>query len=425
VVAGGQSLSRLLETRLDKLSDSRDRALCSELCYGLCRYFYLLEAQLAARLKKPLKNKDTDLKVILLLGLYQIRFLRVENHAAVNETVNLVKSRGKAWARGLVNAVLRGYLRDLAEQPGQDPTILTSQEQAAAYPRWIQNRVIEDWGELASGIFAAGNQNPPMTLRVDLNQISRAAYLEQLQQCDIDARADPVVDCALVLGKPEAVERLPGFASGQVSVQDAAAQIAAPLLDCRPGMRVLDACAAPGGKSLHLLQSEPGIELLAIDNEESRLRRVEENLTRASVSAQLVCADAAQPAQWYDGNPFDRILLDAPCSASGVIRRHPDIRLLRRDEDIQSLVQQQQRLMLALWPLLKPGGKMLYVTCSMFCAENEQQMEWFVAQQADCVEVTANPVQWGRTRPRGRQILPGMNGMDGFYYALLEKTGTQ
>jgi 16S rRNA (cytosine967-C5)-methyltransferase len=422
VLTQGQSLSSQLEKQLGNLDNSRDQGLCSELCYGFCRFYFVLGEELKPLLKKPLKNKDVDIQIILLLGLYQIRFMRIDDHAAVNETVNLVLHQRKSWAKGLVNAVLRNYLRQLPPSL-PERTQLNDQEHLTAYPDWMRKQLTDDWGDDAITAFKAANQPPPMMLRVNLTQTAREQYQQLLSDKQIKSRAHAFIPEAIILEQALSVEQLPGFDEALVSVQDAAAQIAAPLLACQPSMRVLDACAAPGGKTLHILQNTPDLELFALDKDAQRLQRVEQNLQRAGLSAKLICADAAQTESWFDGELFDRILLDAPCSASGIIRRHPDIRILRQAGDVAQLVQQQKRLLDAMWPLLKPGGQMLYSTCSMFRAENELQIATFIERQADCIESPINSVQWGIQRPNGRQILPGFNDMDGFYYALLKKRG--
>jgi 16S rRNA (cytosine967-C5)-methyltransferase len=422
VVVGRRSLSRELENRLGALLDPRDRALCGELCYGLCRYFYLLSASLKPFLKKPLKKSDQDLQLIILMGMYQLRFMRVENHAAVNESVNLTLYVGKRWARGLVNGVLRNYLRTLERLNHQQPQQLDAQEHRSAYPDWLVQRMGHDWPQQLASLLVAGNQAPPMSLRVDLRRVSRDEYLKSLKDRQIAARIHPLVSTAVVLDEARPVDQLPGFEDGLVSVQDASAQLAADLLDLRPGQRVLDACAAPGGKTLHMLQSLPGLEMTALDRDPARLERVAQNLQRAGLVCRLLAADAADTLDWAKAERFDRILLDAPCSASGIIRRHPDIRILRQPKDIAPLVVEQRRLLEALWELLEPGGLLLYSTCSILKDENENQVAAFLEQRADCVERDINPVQWGQGRPTGRQILPAMDDMDGFYYALLEKT---
>ncbi len=421
VVSARQSLSGLLEDQLGALADDRDKALCSELCYGFCRFYFLFQADLAQLLRKPLKSRDQDVGVMLVLGMYQLRFMRVSDHAAVNETVKLTRVVGKDWARGMVNGTLRNYQRKCqSEQPGLGLD-LTAAEQAQAYPQWLQQRIGADWPQYAPQVLAAGNQQPPMVIRVDLSRQTRDQYLAKLTQSDIVARAHPQVDSAIVLQRPVSIEDLPGFARADVSIQDAAAQLAAPLLDLEPGMRVLDACAAPGGKTLHILQSCANLDVLALDHDESRLQRVVQNLDRAQLKARTLAVDAAAVGEWASTAQFDRILLDVPCSASGIIRRHPDIRILRRDEDIAQLARQQQRLLSAVWSQLRPGGLLLYSTCSVFKAENEDQIQAFIADHDECVERPLNPVQWGQARPYGRQILPGVDEMDGFYYALLEK----
>ena len=421
VVQQGRSLSRELEVQLSNLPDARERSFCTELCYGLCRYYYVLKPQLNALLQKPIKSRDTDIQIILLLGLYQIRFMRVEDHAAVNETVKLLRVTKKAWAKGLVNAVLRSFLRHLQQQAQTDKAQLTRQEQFEAYPEWIRSRIQTDWGDRAFDLLQAGNQRAAMVLRVNINTISRQAYLRRLTEGSIPARAHPLITQAVVLDRPVDVEQLPGFEQALVSVQDPAAQLAAGLLECKPGMNVLDACAAPGGKTLHIMQSCENVQMTAVDKDELRLKRVAQNLSRAGLAAKLVCADANEPDSWFDGVFFDRILLDAPCSASGIIRRHPDIRLLRQPRDLEKLVELQRQLIVSLWRLLRPGGRMVYSTCSVFKVENEDQVANFLHTQQDCVEDPLNTVQWGIQRPVGRQILTGLNDMDGFYYACLVK----
>jgi len=418
VLEQGESLGRVLEQRLAGLDDARDRAFCRELCFGFCRYYFILDAALGRMTKKPFKNKDRDIAVLVMLGFYQIRFMRVSDHAAVNETVGLLDALRKGWAKGLVNALLRGYLRAM---PRDSSAELSADEHWRAYPEWIRKRVTDDWSENAATVLAAANRHAPMVLRIDNRRLTREDYLRQLADLGIPGREHAAVESAVVLDQACAVNSLPGFDQGLVSVQDAAAQLAASLLDCQPGMRVLDACAAPGGKTLHLLQHSDNLEVVALDKDAQRLQRVGENLARAQCLARLVAADAAEVDSWYDGLAFDRILLDAPCSASGIIRRHPDIRLLRRASDIPSLVAQQRRLLGKLWPLLKSGGLMLYCTCSIFRDENERQIEEFLQATPDCVEVPVDARHWGRSAGVGRQILPGFDDMDGFFYACLRK----
>jgi len=333
----------------------------------------------------------------------------------VNETVKLALAQKKAWARGLVNALLRGVVRDKIR--------LDSSMSLQAYPDWVLARIQRDWGKQAEQVLLQSTQRPPMTLRVDTRQAAVGDVINELSAVGIDANRHVRIDSAIELSSPCEVGLLPGFAEGILSVQDAAAQIAAPLLDCRSGARVLDACAAPGGKTAHLLQQFENIQLDALDSSESRLERLGQNLQRIGKSARVLTADAASPGTWFEGNQYDCILVDAPCSASGVMRRHPDIKLLRRESDIMPLLAQQRKILDALWRLLKPGGKMLYCTCSVFKDENENQISKFLQRHPDCVEIKLNDVDWGELRPYGRQILTGGDNMDGFFYALLTRPG--
>ena len=419
VVQRGRSLDDALKTVLGELSnvDERDLALCRALSYGVCRWYLALQSIVAGYLKKPLRKKDQDVEIILLLGLYQLLLMRTESHAAVNETVKLTLWQKKSWAKGLVNAVLRGVARDDLQ--------LQSSSETDSYPNWIAQKLALDWPQNCDAILAAGNQQAPMVLRVDLCQMSRDDAVKSLKLQGLEAQTHEFVETAVVLKQPCNVLQIEGFTTGIFSVQDAAAQLAASLLDCQPGMRVLDACAAPGGKTAHILQATDLLQVTALDQDQKRLALVAENLQRTGRNATLRCGDASQPEDWFDGEPFDRILADVPCSASGVIRRHPDIKLLRRASDIEVLVAQQRSILLALWKLLKPGGKMLYSTCSIFKDENERQIKWFVQQVDNCTVTGPNSVQWGELRPWGRQILPGSQDMDGFYYASLQKTAAE
>ena len=395
--------------------EKRDLALGRELAFGFCRWYFALSTLLASRLQKPLRARDRDIEVILILGLYQLLVMNTEPHAAVNETVKLALAQKKSWARGLVNALLRGVVRDGIELDSNSPT--------QAYPDWIMSRIRRDWGEQAERVLIEGNNRPPMTLRVDTRQASIDNVITTLGSAGIEASRHSTVSTAIVLSAPCEVTQLPGFERGILNVQDAAAQIAATLLDCKSGARVLDACAAPGGKTAQLLQQFDNIELDALDRSEVRLQRLRQNLQRINKSARVLIGDAASPETWFEGNNYDYILADVPCSASGVIRRHPDIKLLRHESDIMPLLAQQRKILDALWRLLKPGGKMLYSTCSVFRDENEVQIAKFLQRHPDCAEVTINNSEWGEPRPHGRQILTGSDNMDGFYYGLLTRSG--
>lgn len=416
VAHDGQSLSSLIPHALEPLPPER-RPLAQELCYGTLRWWPRLEWLLARLLDKPLKAKEADVHALLLLGLYQLSYMDIPPHAAVSETVAVTALLKKEWARGLVNAVLRRFQRERDEL---EQALAADEAASNAHPAWLLSELQQSWPKQWQAIVAANNARPPMTLRVNRARQSRDDYLTMLTEVAIDAHPSVHAPDALTLERPVTVEQLPGFADGLVSVQDAAAQLAAPLLDARSGMRVLDACAAPGGKSGHLLELCPDLDLYALDIEERRLERVGENLARLGVKAKLLAADAAEPAAWWDGQPFDRILLDAPCSASGVIRRHPDIKLLRRAEDIDQLVQLQGSILDALWPLLRPGGILLYATCSVLPRENGEQLANFLARQEDAVNLPLDQT-WGQSTAIGRQILPGQDGMDGFYYACIGK----
>jgi len=418
VLDRGESLNRLLGPQLAKLCDMRQRALAQELTFGTLRWCYRLEAVLNRLLKKPLKKKDRDVHALLLVGLYQLLFLEMPPHAAVSETVSVVRQLGKEWAAGLVNAVLRNAQR-------QSSILLESVDGAAparwSHPDWWIKQLQQDWPQDWQHILEASNQRPPMVLRINVARIERSAYLQQLNQLGIEAKRSAFPDTAIRLEEPVAVDSLPGFSRGLVSVQDGAAQLAAPLMRLESGQRVLDACAAPGGKTGHMFESVSDLgALIAIDSDERRLTKVAENLQRLQFKAELLAADAGDPGSWWNGEPFDRILLDAPCSASGVVRRHPDIKLLRQPGDLQTLSHQQQRLLNALWPLLASGGILLYVTCSVFKQENSDGLRLFLDEHHDAAELPLR-IQWGKALPVGRQLLPGEQGMDGFYFARLIK----
>jgi 16S rRNA (cytosine967-C5)-methyltransferase len=330
VLHNGQSLTAALENALKTVAASQDKAFIQALCYGVCRYCHRLEFIMGQLLDKPVKTPEV--KALLLIGLYQLCYMRVKSHAAVSETVHAAHKQ--PWAKALINAVLRNYLRrqDAIEQQA-------NQEKQAAYshPNWLIRQLEHDWPEQMDTLLMANNQPPPMTLRVNLNLTSRKSYLELLKAQNIPAQVTVYNKVGILLENPIAINSLPHFDEGWVSVQDGAAQLAAELLDAHAGHRVLDVCAAPGGKTAHILEAQTGLmELVAVDIDAYRMQRVNNNLQRIGLNATLIVADAAHPETWWDGKPFDRILLDAPCSATGVIRRHPDIKLLRRADDINT-----------------------------------------------------------------------------------------
>jgi len=393
--------------------DSRDRALAQELSYGVCRWFGVLQQHLRPMLKKPLKAKDLDVELALMLGLYQLSALRIEAHAAVNESVNLVAKSGKSWAKGMTNAILRRCQREPLNLDG-----VTAEDLHSCWPQWLWAQLQSDWPEHWPEIAEASQHSADLCLRVNQRQISTDTYLKALQAAGLDALPRPGLPAALSLNQGRAVELLPGYEAGWFSVQDAAAQYAAELLQLQDGQTVLDACAAPGGKSAHILE-RAAVDLVCLEVSEKRLPRLQQNLDRLQLNAHIVCADAA--ADLPELPSFDRILLDAPCSATGIIRRHPDIRWLRQASDLPGLLQTQQRLLQKCWQRLKPGGLLLYATCSLLKQENEEQIAAFLAQQDDAEELPFDAAGWGQAARYGRQILPGQQGMDGFYYARLLK----
>lgn len=411
------SLSSALPALQPKVNES-ERALLQELCFGTLRWQPRLDAYLGKLLDKPLRGKDSDIQALLLLGLYQLLYTRIPDHAAIGETVEVARDLKKPWATKLINGVLRRFQREqeaLDAQLQDDPVFTTS------HPHWLLQRLRTAWPEQFEQIITANNTHPPFTLRLNPRQQNRADYLARLQELGVDAQPTPFSSVGVTLAHACDPRNLPLFAEGGITVQDEAAQLSAGLLELAPGRRVLDACCAPGGKTGHILEIEPELtEVVALDSDERRLVRVRENLARLHVSATILCGDASKPAQWWDGNLFDRILLDAPCSATGIIRRHPDIKLLRTPEDIQRLAVLQGELLDGLWPLLKPGGILLYVTCSIMPDENTRVVEAFLArqQEATCDELK---VEWGISQTCGRQLLPNAYGHDGFYYARLRK----
>ena len=417
VLQGKASLASSLPPLLDKV-EPRDRGLAQELAFGTARWQPRLQLLAEKLLQKPFKAADRDVEALLLVGLYQLLHTRIPAHAAIGETVACVDKLKKSSLKGLLNGVLRNAQRDhaaLFAELDRDPVLHT------AHPRWLQKRLKADWPEHWQAICAANNQHPPLILRVNRRQARRESYLAELHNAGIEAAPCIFSRDAIRLLQPCDVKTLPGFMNGRVSVQDEAAQLAADLLDLAPGQRVLDACAAPGGKTCHLLETEPGLqEVIALDLEPSRLARVEENLARLQLQATLVAADGRDVAAWWDGKPFQRILLDAPCSATGVIRRHPDIKLTRQAEDIAALATLQGELLDALWPTLEVGGVLLYATCSVLPQENSDNIAAFLQRTPGAreLDITAS---FGLKQAHGRQLLPQADGHDGFYYAKLIK----
>ena len=417
VLSGKASLGGSLPPQLDKV-EPRDRALAQDLAFGAARWQPRLAALAERLLQKPFKAADKDVEALLLVGLYQLFYTRIPAHAAIGETVGCADKLKKPWAKGLINAVLRNAQREgetIFAELERDPAART------AHPRWLQKALKAAWPEHWEAVCAANNAHPPLILRVNRRHGSRDAYLAELAAAGIAAEPCTFSRDGIRLAEACDVKTLPGFAEGRVSVQDEAAQLAADLLELAPGQRVLDACCAPGGKTCHLLEAEPGLaEVLGVDLEESRLVRVRENLARLGLDARLIAADGRDTASWWDGKPFQRILLDAPCSATGVIRRHPDIKLTRKEEDIGALAKLQGELLDALWQTLEVGGVLLYATCSTLPPENSDNIAAFLARTPGARELDI-PGPFGLKQPHGRQLLAQEDGHDGFYYAKLIK----
>lgn len=375
--------------------------------YGTLRFYGQLRAILDLLLQKPVQ--DAAVHALLLVALYQLQYSRSAEHAVVDHAVRAAETLKKPWAKGLVNAVLRNFLRQrisLLEQAA------ASEEGRYSHPQWwiekLRRQYPDDWATLLE----TNNQHPPMTLRVNGLAKSTAAYLDLLHQQGIEGQQ--VGENAILLDQPVSVDKLPGFGEGMASVQDAGAQFAARLLDVADGMRVLDACAAPGGKAAHLLELAR-IELTALDSDPERLKKIEQTLRRLKLEAHCLAGNAARPEEWWDGKSFQRILADVPCSASGVVRRHPDIKWLRREADIAAFAAQQAEILDALWRVLGSGGKLLYATCSVFAEENQQQIAQFLVRHED-----AQCLPFSLPSAKDGQLTPNLQH-DGFYYALLVK----
>src|SRR5262245_57257181 len=427
VVAGvrarGESLDEALVACTETITDPADGAAVQALAYGSVRWYHRLDYWLS-RLLEPGAKQRPELRGLLVVALHQLAYSNHPPHAIVDQAVEACRKLGQPRATGLVNAVLRRFLREQRQLVVAAEQTLTARY---AHPAWLIELLRRDWPEHWSMILDAGNQQAPMWLRVNRRQTTREAYVQTLNAKSIGAGISSFAAEAVRLDSPLPVSALPGFETGSVSVQDAGAQLAADLIGVSASTRVLDACAAPGGKTCHLLERDE-LDLVAIDSSPERLEQVNENLRRLKLSATVVAADAADTGSWWDGRPFERILLDAPCTASGVIRRHPDVKLLKRPADIEALRREQLRLLRALWPLLAEGGRLLYATCSVLRAENEQVVAEFLGSESGATSVPI-PQSFGppgvrMPRDAGIQILPGEAGMDGFYYACMEKRRT-
>jgi len=424
VNANGKSLDALLMGG----GTPQERGLLRSLVYGTVRWQFRLEAALDRLSARPQKELDPEIRALLLVGLFQLLHTDIAAHAAVAETVEATRALRQPRAAGFMNAVLRRCLRELPELKAQLNSDVVTR---TAHPRWLVEALERDWPERFLGILDANNSHPPFWLRVNTRQTTLEDYLKKLRDAGHDAERSEYAPEAVKLATPVDVRTLPGFEQGDVSVQDAAAQLAAHLLAPQPGDRILDACAAPGGKTCHLLELQPEIAALtALDVSADRLRKVQENLDRLHLTATVKNGDASDPDTWWDGTTFDRILLDVPCSATGVIRRHPDIKLLRRPEDIADLARRQAQMLRRLWPLLAAGGRLLYASCSALRAETSEIVAPFLAERSDAADLTASACREAgapdpeksapATRP-GLAISAGEAQMDGFYYACLGK----
>jgi 16S rRNA (cytosine967-C5)-methyltransferase len=416
VVDKGRSLGDELPKAQAKV-EGKDKGLLQELCYGVLRYLPALEYDLRQLMDKPLKGKQRVGHFLILVGIYQVKHTRIPDHAAVSETVAATKPLKCDFLRGLINGVLRNIQRNLAKENADEIKANLPDAIKYSHPSWFIKKIQSAYPEKWQAILEANLERPPMWLRVNQQLNTLEAYLALLIEADIEVELVDEKSSAIKLVSAIDVNKLPGFVDGWISVQDAAAQQAAELLNSQAGDNVLDCCAAPGGKTCHILELTPDIaSMTAIDIEEGRLLRVEENLTRLHLSAKVITADAAAQ-DWWDGELYDRILLDAPCSGTGVIRRHPDIKWLRKADDIDKLTILQQQILKNIWSLLKPGGTLLYATCSILPEENAQQIQQFLSENSNA---KLNMITNEET-DIGWQILPNEKSMDGFYYAKLEK----
>lgn len=416
VVVQGRQLNRTLDHALNRW-DAKNRPLIAEMVNGVVRWYWLLEYYLEQLLERPMRQKDYDLMCLLCVGLYQLEYMQTPQHAAVSETVKATAQLGKSWARGVTNAVLRKFLRNRS----QLVSARVNEVAQFSHPRWLIDLIRQEWPNDWQTILNANNRRPRITLRVNVRRTNATEYYARLESMGITARFDCDAPTAILLEERVRVQELPGFVQGEVSVQSTASQLASLSMELAPGQRVLDACSAPGGKLLHMLEIEPQLdEIIAIEIDEARRGEIVDNLQRARMAVQVLTADASRPTDWWDGEPFDRILIDAPCSALGVISKHPDIKHHRTPEDIEQVSEEQTRLLAALLPLLKSNGKLLYTTCSILAQENDRQIENVLDKLTDFVREPL-PSVLGQPTRYGRQRLQNETGGDGFYYAKLSR----
>jgi 16S rRNA (cytosine967-C5)-methyltransferase len=422
VLDDAESLAEADSLKLDQEEavDPRDAAFARHLAYGVLRWLTALEWLADQFLDRPLKRRDRDIRRLILVGLFELWKGESGAHAAVNETAECARRAGKPWAVGLINAVLRRFQREQATWLER----LESRSERYAHPEWFIQKIQADWPQQWREVLDANNRQAGLWLRVNPGRASVESVSKALEQGGFETRAHPHAPHAVEVMPPAPVERLPGFVEGWWSVQDPAAQLASEWLDVEGNHRVLDACAAPGGKTCHILEAAPQASVLAVDRSETRLSRLFENAERLGLATQgrleVRAGDVLDAGTWKDGERFDRILLDAPCTATGVIRRHPEIKWLRSPEQVEEAVQLQSGLLEQLWPLLEPGGILVYATCSVLGDENSRQIRRFMDGHGDArLEVRQLP--YGASSDSGCQILPGTDDMDGFFYARLHK----
>ena len=417
VIAQKQQLNHLIADY--KKNNPHPNPLVQALCYGAMRWYEQLNFIEQQLIKKPLKRTEAIVHCLIIIGLYQLIYLRIPDHAAIYETVSATQQLGKGWSSKLVNAILRNYLR---QKDYISRKIKHNIHALYSHPAWLITSIQAEWPIQWQDIIAANNRQAPQTIRVNRQKISRKGYLALLANNNIDAHLLTGTTSGIVILEAQKTKNLPKFKEGFISIQDGAAQLASELLDLQPNERVLDACAAPGGKTAHLIEIEPTISLLALDISSQRCQKIKENMTRLAFKnarVSIATEDATMPETWWDGTTFDKILLDAPCSASGVIRRQPDIKFLKSEvtTDNEHI---QKNLLAALWPLLSPGGKLVYTTCSVFCRENVLRMQSFTKENSDA-RILPVDISLGLDQLIGKQILPGTNNMDGFYFAIFQK----
>lgn len=411
VVEKGQSLSNVLPALQQKVGD-KDKALLQELCFGVLRSLSQLEWMIKQLMERPMTGKQRTVHYLIMVGFYQLLYTRIPPHAALAETVEGAVVIKRQQLKGLINGVLRQFQRRQEELLNE----FAQTELRYLHPSWLVKRIRDAYPQQWESILEANNQRPPMWLRVNRNFNTRDAWLALLAEAGLNGFPHPDYPDAVRLETPTSVLALPGFEQGWVTVQDASAQGCVSYLQPQNGEQILDLCCAPGGKTTHILEVAPQADVMAVDVDEKRLSRVYDNLKRLGMKATVKQGDGRHPAQWCGEQQFDRILLDAPCSATGVIRRHPDIKWLRRDRDIIELAQLQAEILNATWLHLKTGGTLVYATCSILPEENQQQIAAFLARTPDAVlSETGTPEQ------PGRQNLPGAEEGDGFFYAKLIK----